>query len=54
MGPEYNWNFVAAAYGAAWVMCSGYWIYLHRLLKEARRGAEQAVAALPISQRGEV
>jgi hypothetical protein len=53
MGPEYNWDFVAAAYGASWVMFIGYWVYLHRLLKHARRSAEQAIAAVQKSQRGE-
>ncbi len=53
MGSEYNWNFVVAAYGATWIMFIGYWIYLHRLLRQARRAAGQAIAVLHQSQRGE-
>jgi hypothetical protein len=40
-----NWNFIIAAYTAAWIAVIGYWIFVHRAVRLARARYEQAVAA---------
>jgi hypothetical protein len=40
-----NWNFIIAAYAAAWIAVIGYWIFVHRAVRLARARYEQAVAS---------
>ena len=40
-----NWNFIVAAYTAAWIAVIGYWLFVHRAVRLARARYEQAVAA---------
>jgi hypothetical protein len=37
-----NWNFVIAAYAAAWLAVIGYWVFVHRAVRQARARYEQA------------
>jgi hypothetical protein len=43
--PADNWNFIVAAYAAAWIAVIGYWIFVHRAVRLARARYERAVAA---------
>ena len=40
-----NWTFITAAYAAAWVGVVGYWIFVHRAVRRARKRYEQSVGA---------
>ena len=31
-----NWNFIIAAYAIAWLSLGGYWLFVHRALRQAR------------------
>jgi CcmD family protein len=42
-----NWNFVIAAYLAAWAFLIGYSVYLHRTLRRARDRYERSRATAP-------
>jgi CcmD family protein len=47
-----NWAFITAAYMAAWIGVVGYWIFVHRALRRARKRYEQSVAA-PVRAEGD-
>ena len=38
-----NWNYVIAAYALTWVVLGGYWIYVHRTVRQAREELATAV-----------
>jgi hypothetical protein len=40
-----NWAFITAAYVAAWVGVVGYWVFVHRAVRRARKRYERSVAA---------
>ena len=40
-----NWNFIIAAYAAAWIAVIGYWVFVHRALRRARAHYEEAAAS---------
>ena len=42
---DQNWAFVAAAYTAAWLVIAGYWLYVHRAVRRARRQFDEASGA---------
>ncbi|MGH7656573.1 MAG: hypothetical protein ACREN6_18135 [Gemmatimonadaceae bacterium] len=42
--PTNNWDFVIAAYTAAWVAVIGYWLFVHRAVRHARARYEAALA----------
>jgi CcmD family protein len=43
-GPN-NWAFVGAAYAVTWITIIGYWVHVHRRLREARQDLDAANAA---------
>ncbi len=45
-----NWNFIVAAYAIAWVTLGGYWLFVHRALRQARERYEQAIDAAAKSE----
>ncbi len=45
-----NWNFVIAAYVIAWVTLGGYWLFVHRAVRQARAQYDQAVSAAAKSE----
>jgi hypothetical protein len=40
-----NWNFVLAAYGVTWAVIIGYWVHVHRTLRQAKLDYQAALAA---------
>jgi hypothetical protein len=40
-----NWSFIIAAYAAAWLAVTGYWIFAHSTLRLARERYERALAS---------
>jgi hypothetical protein len=40
-----NWDFVIAAYVVAWVALGGYWLFVHRAVRQARARYDQAIAS---------
>ena len=45
-----NWNFIIAAYAAAWIAVIGYWVFVHGAVRRARARYEQAIASLARAQ----
>jgi hypothetical protein len=40
-----NWTFIIAAYTVAWLGVIGYWIFVHRAVRQAREVYDRAIAA---------
>ena len=40
-----NWTFIVAAYATAWVGVAGYWLFVHRAVRRARKRYEDSLAA---------
>ena len=45
MSSTTNWAFIIAAYSVAWVGVIGYWVFVHRAVRQARQVYDRAIEA---------
>jgi hypothetical protein len=50
MATSSNWTFIGAAYAAAWIAVAGYWIFVHRAVRQARARYDQEIGAAAESE----